>query len=243
MKLDYSRGASPLYYQLKDLIKEKIINNEYKTGEMIESEKELQTKYNLSRITVRQALNELVNEGYLLRQRGKGTTVLGQNLFEERLVKVKSFTDEMREIGYVPGTLSTDVSLIKESKLLEEKSQIFEAKEVYKVSRVRTANDIPIVVFETYLPQITLFKEQSLKQMESLYDLFAQFQIKIQRVEECFEVSLATKSLAEKLNVQESFPLMQRTRQSYSPQGELIEYTIAYYNSKLYKFHLEMEGK
>lgn len=233
----------PLYYQLKNIIKDKIINNEYKVGQKIETEKELEKKYNLSRITVRQALNELVQEGYLLRQRAKGTIVLGNNLFEEHLVEVKSFTEEMRERGLEPGTLSIDVSILKANSIQAEKLKVKEGEEIYKVERVRTANQIPILVFETYIPKKYAFSETDLKKIESLYLFLKQNQIFISRVSESFEVSYANNMLAEKLDVKKDFPLILRTRQSYDSKGDVIEYTKAYYHSKLYKFHLEMGGK
>ncbi|WP_035710448.1 GntR family transcriptional regulator [Salibacterium aidingense] len=242
MTLDFSKGAAPLYYQLEDIIKEKIMTNEYEVGQKIETEKELEEKYQLSRITVRQALNELVQKGYLLRQRGKGTIVLGQNLFKEQIVKVKSFTEEMRERGLEPGTLSINVSLLQANAAEAEKLKINEGEEFYKIERVRTANDIPIVVFETYLPNRAVFSEEKLRNIESLYAFMKQHHINIQRTSECFEVGFASKTIAEELEVEEEFPLMLRTRQSFDSKGHVVEYTIAHYHSKLYKIYMEMEG-
>lgn len=240
--MDFSKGAKPLYYQLKNIIKDRIINNEYKIGEKIETEKELEQEFKLSRITVRQALNELVQEGYLLRQRGKGTIVLGNNMFEEHLVKVKSFTEEMEDRGLEPGTLSFKISSIKPNDFLIEKFKVKEGDEVYRIQRVRTANELPIVVFETYLPKQYGFTESELTKIESLYQYFKEKKISIANVSESFEVSYANKILSEKLNVDIEFPLFLRTRQSFDPDGNIIEYTKAYYNSKLYKFHLNMRG-
>lgn len=203
MKLDYNKGAVPLYYQIRDIIKEKIISSEYEVGQKIETEKELEEKYNVSRITVRQAINELVQEGYLLRQRPKGTIVLGQNLLKEHIVKVKSFTEEMQERGLVPGTRSIRVFLNRANSHQAEKLKIKEGEEFYKLERVRTANEIPIVVFETYLPKRSPFNEENLKEIDSLYAFMSQHQINIHRTNECFEIGFASKSIAEKLEVEE----------------------------------------
>ncbi|PTX64417.1 GntR family transcriptional regulator [Melghirimyces profundicolus] len=243
MKLDHSKGAPPLYHQLKEILIGKIKNGEYKAGEKIETEKELQDRYGLSRITVRQALNELVNEGYLHRQRGKGTVVLGKSLLEEHLVQVKSFTDEMKERGYEPGTLSQEVSVLQADEKLADKLKTAAGSRVYKVTRIRTANGIPVVFFETYLPASLPLDENALKNMDSLYMLFAERRILIHHVKECFEVAWADRKRAKGLDVAENFPLLLRTRESFDPNGEVIEYTRAHYHSKLYKFHLEMKGR
>lgn len=73
-------SLSPLYYQLEEEIKEAIQKLELAPGEMIPSEKEYTEKYEISRMTVRQAISNLVNDGYLYRQRGKGTFVAQQKL-------------------------------------------------------------------------------------------------------------------------------------------------------------------
>lgn len=68
----------PIYYQLEQYMKEKIEKGEWQPGEMIPSERELAEMYDISRMTVRQAVNNLVNDGYLIRRRGKGTFVAAQ---------------------------------------------------------------------------------------------------------------------------------------------------------------------
>ena len=65
----------PLYYQLKNIIKTDIENGTLKTGDTIPTEMEIMSHYNISRFTVRQAISELVNEGYMLRKTSKGTFV------------------------------------------------------------------------------------------------------------------------------------------------------------------------
>ncbi|WP_280771667.1 GntR family transcriptional regulator [Salipaludibacillus daqingensis] len=241
--LNHNKGAVPLYQQLKEIIKEKIDSGVYEVGDKIKTEKELQEFYSLSRITVRQALNELVSEGYLHRQRGKGTVVLGQRLFHEQVLKVRSFTEEMNERGYKTGTSYVDVSIVKAEREVSLNLDINEGTDVIKLVRVRTANGIPIVVFDTYLSLETGLKIEELESIGSLYEFFSTKGIHIKYVDECFEVETADKRLAEYLDVKTNFPLMLRTRQTYSTENKIIEYTKAYYHSKLYKFNLRTEGK
>lgn len=103
-QLDFNKGAIPLYIQIKKIIKDKILSNEYAPGDAIPSEAQLQKRFGVSRITARQAIAQLETEGLVERARGKGTRVIFQNKIEEELIGIKSFTNEMLERGITPGT-------------------------------------------------------------------------------------------------------------------------------------------
>ena len=86
MVLDRSKDSKPLYLQIKDILKHKIINNEYAVGSTIPSENELEDMFGVSRMTIRQAVNELVNEGLLRKERGRGKgTVVLSNAIADKL--------------------------------------------------------------------------------------------------------------------------------------------------------------
>ena len=90
-----------LYYQLKQIIIDKIENRELTENEKLPTEKELCDKYNISRATVRQALKELETEDYIYKIQGKGTFVSPKR-YQQDLLKFYSFTDEMKKIGKTP---------------------------------------------------------------------------------------------------------------------------------------------
>ena len=86
-------AAVPLYYQLKEIIKQQIEEKIFPIGSAIPTEQELQEKYKVSRSTVRQAISELVNEGYLIKKQGRGTFVSGMGKLKEELPRLLSFTE------------------------------------------------------------------------------------------------------------------------------------------------------
>lgn len=112
-KLDFGKGAVPLYIQIKKIIKDKILSKEYAPGDSLPSEAQLQEIFHVSRITARQAIAQLESEGLVERARGKGTRVLFQNKIEEQLAGIKSFTNEMLERGIQPGTRWAHIELVK----------------------------------------------------------------------------------------------------------------------------------
>ena len=100
--LDKSRPI-PLYYQVKESLLEKIKSRQFKVGDLIPSESELQEKYKVSRITIRRAIQELVQEGHLYTKQGKGTFVSRPKVSQE-LNLITSWAETMAEMGMRPET-------------------------------------------------------------------------------------------------------------------------------------------
>ncbi|MEG0368980.1 MAG: GntR family transcriptional regulator, partial [Hungatella sp.] len=98
--LSREKGAPPLYFQLREELKEEIEEEKYKKGDIFLTERQLQEKYKVSRVTVRQAVGDLVNEGYLQCARGVGTIVVF-NKIDENLKQVISFSEEMKHHGII----------------------------------------------------------------------------------------------------------------------------------------------
>src|SRR5919107_2932451 len=93
-----AQSPIPKYYQLKEIIRGRIESGELEKGELIPPERELCEMYGISRMTARQAVMELVNEGLLYREQGKGTFVAGKKIQQET-ARLTSFTQDMRERG------------------------------------------------------------------------------------------------------------------------------------------------
>ena len=94
--MDRNPGAPPLYAQLEQILKQQIECGTYKKGDFLPTEKELMEKYELSRVTVRQAMTNLVQSGYARARRGIGTDVVYEKV-EEQMEGVISFTEEMKK--------------------------------------------------------------------------------------------------------------------------------------------------
>ena len=111
----------PIYIQIEEMIKQQIADGKYRQGEMIPSEREFAEMYQVSRMTVRQAITNLVGIGQLYREKGKGTFVATEKL-EQSLNSLTSFTEDMLARGLVPSSevLSFDV-LIPPKEIMKER--------------------------------------------------------------------------------------------------------------------------
>src|SRR5918994_5276433 len=95
-------GPLPRYYQLKEVIRERIRSGDWAPGTLIPSERQLCERYGISRMTARQSITDLVNEGLLYREQGKGTYV-GRPKIAQQLLRLTGFTEDMKVREQRPG--------------------------------------------------------------------------------------------------------------------------------------------
>src|SRR5690625_2077020 len=136
---------------MEELI-EKIDNKVYQYNEKLPSEREFCEIYDMSRITVRQALQELAREGYIYKLHGKGTFIAPKS-YNQNLVKLYSFTDEMKEMGKTPATKVLSFEEITINEQLAKKMDVKPLDEVFQVIRLRLADDEPLMYETSYLPK------------------------------------------------------------------------------------------
>lgn len=239
--LDNSKGAQPLYIQIKEILFQRISNGIYKTGETIPTELDFQEEFDVSRITVRQAINELVVDGYLTRRRGKGTVVIKKKI-EEKLNRVLSFTKEMQEMGITPSTSYAQIERVKSTAVLAKKLNIEVGQEVYLITRIRCADGQPIVFFETYLIGDLKLPLDHEVYFGSMYQVIESTNpVKITKAKEYIGAEVATKTLAERLEISKGDPILTRTRVGYDQNERAIEFTTCYYVAKQYQYYVELD--
>ena len=145
----------PLYFQLKELVLSEIKDGNYKSGDMIPTEKEISDAFEISRTTVRQAITELVQEGWLYRVKSKGTFVSQPKITQNFIRKIESFNDQMYRLGKTP---STEVLELRTMKAMEAGEDVVTALELTEqdpvifLYRKRMADGDPIVTVKTFLP-------------------------------------------------------------------------------------------
>jgi GntR family transcriptional regulator len=185
---DDSDGV-PKYVQLSKILKEKISSGEYLVDKPIPTEAELCALYQVSRITVRQAINTLVQEKLLYREQGRGTYILPQKLTRD-ISRIYSFTSDMLGLGLTPGSILLEQKIVDADPAVAERLKLPSSdRKVLRLVRLRLANDIPVIYETTIVPRFlcpTLFKEDLAK--GSLYGILAEkFKLIPKYAEESYE--------------------------------------------------------
>ncbi len=240
MVLNREKGAPPLYAQLEQFFKHEIERGAYQYGDIFPGEKALMDQYEVSRITVRQAVGNLTQAGYLQGKRGIGTVVIYRKI-DEHITRVISFSQEMQLHGIHMSTSYCEVDTTPASDTVAYHLHLVEGEECFRLVRVRCAEDKPVVYSLTYMPKLMNMPLDRSCYMDSLYDyLSKEKSIVVATAKDTFEASLATQEIADFLHIQKGDPVFVRTRKSYTSQEVLVEYTICYYPGDTYKYSIDL---
>src|SRR6266513_39474 len=120
MSAIYRNSPLPRYYQLKEIMRERVQSDEWMPGDLIPSERELGEQYGISRMTARQAITELVNEGLFYREQGKGTFV-SRHKITQQLIRLTGFTEDIRARGQRPGAKVLSARMVPADEATAEK--------------------------------------------------------------------------------------------------------------------------
>ena len=222
-----------------DLI-EKIKTQTYRENEKLPSERELCEIYELSRITVRQALQELEREGYIYKLHGKGTFVAPKS-YNQHLVKLYSFTEEMKAIGKQPTTNVLSFKEIMVDERLATKMDLHLNDEVFQIIRLRFADGEPLMYETSYIPKkiFPRLKEQDLIE-RPMYDIFYEdYQIGVTKALERFSATMIREEEAGYLKMIPMQPAMLIKRYAYQGK-QLIEYTISVARGDKFDYTVEL---
>lgn len=233
----------PKYYLLKRELLSRIETGEYQEGRMIESERELMERYQFSRITVRKALDELVNEGYLYRIQGKGTYVKGDSA-SQNLFSLKSCTEDVKRLGRTPSKKTKKTDKFPADAKRAKHLNIPLGDAVHMFGRVTYADDEPLNYTETYLPEKVFpgLEKYDLEQ-RSLYDIIEKdYHIQITKARRTVEAVLPDPVVANYLGISPSMPVILFnciTCGIVYGKEIPIETFRCYYRTDHYKFYID----
>ena len=230
-----------MYIQISDILRNKIIKKEYEYDSIIPSETELQNIYQVSRITARQAIQELEKEGLVHRARGKGTVVIYQKTIEEFLTRIYSFTDEMKEKGIEPGTSYAHIEMVKADSKLAGIFDVEPDMPLYRLERVRTGDGEPIVIFQSYFHMNRQLPLDDSLYYGSLYSMLEEKGIRPVRITEKFNCMMPDSHTQEFLKMKKTIPVLRRIRTSYDKDDEVVEYTVSLYRGDRYSYSVEIK--
>ncbi|PUU87061.1 MULTISPECIES: GntR family transcriptional regulator [Halanaerobium] len=234
----------PLYIQLKNIIEEKIKEEDLNPGDIIPSEKELQQEFGVSRITVRQAIKELENEGLVKKKQGKGTFVSFPKLSHE-LPNLTSFTEDIEAKGLNPESkiISIEKTIDAEvaKKLGTDSQTVF-----LNIKRLRLINEESVGVHDCYLDTNILNKKavDEIKEMDnesSLYDIIEDYGINISYADETLEGGISNSYISNLLGIKKEFPLLILERITCTDNDDPFEFVKMYYRADKYKYSIRLK--
>jgi GntR family mannosyl-D-glycerate transport/metabolism transcriptional repressor len=231
-------NSSPLYRQIANKIREHINNGEYTYGEAIPSEIKLSKKYGVSRVTVRQAIDTLVQEGLLYKVQGSGTYVKKAKI-EHDIYTVQGFTEEMRRLNKEPVNKILEFKMEEPDDKIKQILHLQSGVMAFFVTRLRYVDEIPVVLEKTYLP-VSLFPDLSYEIMlSSKYEYIEKK--KGLKIKESFQEIiplLPDQEIKQLLELKKDIPILKMKLWSTLDNDIVFEYTELYFNSDKYKFTL-----
>jgi GntR family transcriptional regulator len=232
----------PLYIRIQEYLAERIFSGDLAPDTKLPSERDLSRELEVSRMTVRRAITELVNEGLLTRRHGSGTYVAKPRIAYEAHELV-SYTQAMRSRGIAVGNQLLEFNQVPASRRLAERLQVEIGAALYHVARLRLANRVPAILERSFLPcDRTPGLEEYNLERTSIYDLLtAGYDMRVHHVTQTIEAVTASDNVARQLRVEEGFPLLMVSRTIHRVgDGKPVVYSQDLLRSDYARVNLEL---
>ncbi len=228
------RSPVPLYYQLSQQLEEAIRKGALKPGDRIETEVDIAKRYGLSRPTVRQAIQELVSKGLLVRRRGVGTQVVHSQL--RRPVELTSLYDDLARASHKPATRLITLSRIAADTVVSGALNVKEGTEVMYLERLRLDGDEPLAIMRNWLPVDLAPLDAAELETTGLYELLRRAGVHMRIANQRIGARAATSAQGRLLGVKAGAPLLTMERTSFDDTGNAVEYAAHAYRADAYSF-------
>lgn len=239
MKLSIDHKSSvPLHLQVEALLREMIKLPAYQNGKTLPKEVELAQELDISRSTLRQAINKLVYEELLVRKQKSGTKVARPKV-SSKSMNWLSFSQEMQARGTVIKNYELHVSWVFPDEQLASFFKIGTDKKILKLERLRGDKDKPFVYFISYFhPRTGLTGEEDFKR--PLYDILERdYHVAVDLSREEIKAKLADKLIAGKLEIELNSAILVRKRYVYDQGERPVEFNLGYYNAECFTYTVE----
>jgi GntR family transcriptional regulator len=215
-----------------------IESGQLRPGQVLPSETELSRSLGISPMTARQAMNGLVSQGLIRRQRGVGSFVLPRHM-NHPLEQMVGFTEDMHARGLQASSRILRVEQTPPPHEVIERVPLTAGTTMQRIRRVRLTNNQPVGLHDAYLLGVN-FTRADLERSGSLYALLAGEGIQLAGCEETIDAVSSDKELARLLDVPVGAPLLRATRYSWGEDGQFVEYVVALYRADLYQYRIRL---
>lgn len=226
-----------MYRDIADDIKRKIFDERYSVGSLIPTENELAKQYEVSKITIRNAVEILVGEGYLDKKSGKGTFVISNRPFNH-LSQAASFSSILEEEGHRVTKRVLGIAVVSE----KDKPRSFDNQtdEITKISRLYYLDEQPYIYTDHYVK--AAFSRLATQDLErySLYHVLQTVGVLIKRFEDTFSIGSVPQEVEDVLKVSSNKALY-RVRCGYDSSSDQVEYSVSFYNTDVHPYQMQYE--
>src|ERR1700721_133062 len=235
---------SPLYSRVETVLGSEIADGALQVGDQLPTDASLITKFAVSRITVRRAIQNLVSRGLVEIRRGKGTFVAAPKITHE-LTELSGFVEDMHALGRKPTDRVIGTEVVPPDATVASHLRLTKGQRVVKIRRVRLADRVPLSFDETYLP-LEIGKKvitNNLK-VEPIFSLLERkYDIPLIEAEYKLEAVAAEIEVASALRVKQGSPIFRIERTSYSTRNRPGEYETLYYRGDIVRFVTRLARK
>lgn len=238
-----SDGTRPLYQQITDGLKRMIRMGKLKEGEQVPPELAICESLNVSRSTVRMAMSQLIDEGLIVRHRGKGSFIAGSQMHRP-INYLYNFTENMWELGAKPSSIVLDASVTEPpSESVRQKLQLPEiSSRVFHLNRIRCANDVPMLIESTFIPYYLCegIENYDFSTMSLYYVLASHYALNTYHATETIEAVNMTEEDRKLLQCPKNIPAFRIRRISHTDTGLVYEYTVSVSRADKNIFQMEL---
>ncbi|CAK8054607.1 GntR family transcriptional regulator [Eupransor demetentiae] len=227
----------PRYIEIHNEIRERIAAGEWQTNNRLPAERDLAETFHVSRMTLRQAIQTLVDEGILERKVGSGTYVAEKKV-SERALGVTSFTELMKQAGRTPQSITVSYKITMPSASEMGRLKLKADDEVLVMERLRLGDDEPILLEQTTLPVKLVNNFTRSELTDSLYATLIKAGIQPGHAEQTVTASLATERQADFLQIKRGDAILSVRQVSYDQNDQPFEYVRSYYVGDRFEFKL-----
>lgn len=222
----------PLYFQVAEQFTAAIQRGELAPGDRLDSELQLADRLGLSRPTVRQAIQHLVDKGLIVRRRGVGTQVVRGEV--RRAVELTSLHDDLARAGRQPSTSVLELAIVACPAQVAVALGVTAGREVQHVRRLRFADGEPLAVMENWLPLDLVRLTLDALQSRGLYAILRAAGLRVRGAQQRIGARAATAAEAQMLGERRGAPLLTMTRTAYDDQGRHVEHGAHIYRASRY---------
>jgi DNA-binding GntR family transcriptional regulator len=224
----------PLYFQVAEQLERAILDGSLVPGDRIGNEVALADQLGLSRPTLRQAIQMLVDKGMLVRKRGVGTQVVHSQV--RRTVELTSLNDDLKRAGRHPSTILLSLDQIEADEESATRLNVPTGTALWELNRLRYLDDEPLALMRNYVPQSVIDLSRVDFSASGLYESFRASGIHLRVAHQTISARLAATGEARHLGGRKGDPVLTMERTSYDDKGRAVEFGRHLYRPDLYAY-------